>query len=186
MEVSVDSCKKIKRDTNWQPRDGCPVGACLCDVSQLQELFAAFAEATAPERWTRPKAVKDYNGRKAVHLTIEGASCLCSGQAPEALAELLRRGAVEFLPGLRLGAQAYRGQAVPTAPLPATPESPFTFVELFAGIGGFRWALQDLGGQCVFASEVDVDCQETYARNFGSEHLYGDITCVHAEEVPQH
>lgn len=38
--------------------DGCPVGACLCDVSQLQELFAAFAEATAPERWTRPKAVK--------------------------------------------------------------------------------------------------------------------------------
>ena len=46
--------------------DGCPVGACLCDVSQLQELFAAFAEATPPERWTRPKAVKAPRGRRSV------------------------------------------------------------------------------------------------------------------------
>lgn len=34
--------------------------------------------------------------------------------------------------------------------------------------------------------QLPVNIQETYARNFGSEHLYGDITCVHAEEVPQH
>lgn len=44
-------------------------------------------------------AFKDYNGRKAVHLTIEGATLLCFGQAPEAINKLLREGSVEFLPG---------------------------------------------------------------------------------------
>ena len=37
----------------------------------------------------------------------------------------------------------------------------FDFLELFAGIGGFRFALEALGGRCVFASEVDQECQET-------------------------
>ena len=51
----------------------------------------------------------------------------------------------------------------------------FTFIDLFAGIGGFRIALQRLGGRCVFSSEWDVQAQKTYEVNFG-ERPYGDIT----------
>lgn len=41
----------------------------------------------------------------------------------------------------------------------------FTFIDLFAGIGGFRIAMQDVGGTCVFSSEWDVAAKETYFRN---------------------
>ncbi len=56
------------------------------------------------------------------------------------------------------------------------PKSPkFTFIDLFAGIGGFRLALQNLGGKCVFTSEWDVPAKKTYEANFG-EAPFGDIT----------
>ncbi len=60
-------------------------------------------------------------------------------------------------------------------PFPA-PENPkFTFIDLFAGIGGFRLAMQALGGKCVFSSEWDSDAKRTYMSNFG-EMPFGDIT----------
>lgn len=56
------------------------------------------------------------------------------------------------------------------------PESPkFTFIDLFAGIGGFRIAMQNLGGKCVYSSEIDPNAQKTYFHNFG-EVPFGDIT----------
>ena len=51
----------------------------------------------------------------------------------------------------------------------------FTFIDLFAGIGGFRIALQQLGGECVFSSEWDKAAKETYFQNYG-EVPFGDIT----------
>ncbi|MCM1504474.1 MAG: DNA (cytosine-5-)-methyltransferase [Muribaculum sp.] len=51
----------------------------------------------------------------------------------------------------------------------------FKFIDLFAGIGGFRIAMQNLGGRCVFSSEWDIDAQKTYFNNFG-EVPFGDIT----------
>jgi DNA (cytosine-5)-methyltransferase 1 len=60
-------------------------------------------------------------------------------------------------------------------PFPA-PEKPlFKFIDLFAGIGGFRIAMQNLGGKCVFTSEWDKEAQKTYKANFG-EVPFGDIT----------
>jgi len=61
---------------------------------------------------------------------------------------------------------------VPFAP----PHEPaFTFIDLFAGIGGFRLALQPLGGRCVFSSEWNAPARDTYYSNFG-EVPYGDIS----------
>jgi len=56
------------------------------------------------------------------------------------------------------------------------PEAPkFKFIDLFAGIGGFRIAMQSLGGKCVFTSEWDEQAKKTYEANFG-EVPFGDIT----------
>lgn len=56
---------------------------------------------------------------------------------------------------------------------PTNPK--FTFIDLFAGIGGFRIAMQNLQGECVFSSEWDKEAQKTYYANFG-EVPFGDIT----------
>jgi DNA (cytosine-5)-methyltransferase 1 len=57
-----------------------------------------------------------------------------------------------------------------------TPENySFKFIDLFAGIGGFRMAMQKLGGKCVFTSEWDKEAQKTYKANYG-ETPFGDIT----------
>lgn len=60
-------------------------------------------------------------------------------------------------------------------PFPAPTNPKFTFIDLFAGIGGFRLAMQACGGKCVFSSEFDPAAQKTYFHNFG-EIPYGDIT----------
>jgi len=62
-------------------------------------------------------------------------------------------------------------------PFPAPRKSKFKFIDLFAGIGGFRLALQNLGGKCVFTSEWDKYSKQTYQANFG-EVPFGDITKV--------
>lgn len=82
-----------------------------------------------------------------------------------------------------------------TSPLPGHPEcktlfpSPkrpiFQFIDLFSGIGGFRIALQNLGGRCVFSSEIDKYAQQTYHLNFG-EVPFGDITKIDEKSIPDH
>jgi len=67
-------------------------------------------------------------------------------------------------------------------PFPSPTNSSFTFIDLFAGIGGFRIALQNLGGKCVFSSEIDKYARQTYEANFG-EIPFGDITL---EETKAH
>ena len=63
----------------------------------------------------------------------------------------------------------------PPVPFPP-PENPrFTFIDLFAGMGGFRLAMEAQGGKCVFSSEWNKFAQKTYEANFG-EVPYGDIT----------
>lgn len=62
-----------------------------------------------------------------------------------------------------------------SVPFPAPKNPNFKFIDLFAGIGGFRLALQNLGGKCVFTSEWDRYSKKTYRANFG-EIPFGDIT----------
>lgn len=60
-------------------------------------------------------------------------------------------------------------------PFPESKSPIFTFIDLFAGIGGFRLAMQNLGGRCVFSSEWDKYSKQTYFANYG-EVPFGDIT----------
>lgn len=59
------------------------------------------------------------------------------------------------------------------------------FIDLFAGIGGFRLALESFGLKCVFSSESNKYAQETYAANFG-EIPHGDITKIDSVKIPKH
>ena len=62
----------------------------------------------------------------------------------------------------------------------------FTFVDIFAGIGGMRLGFEAAGGSCVFTCEWDKHCQQTYRANFGDEEIAGDIREVPARGIPPH
>jgi len=65
------------------------------------------------------------------------------------------------------------------------PRPPFRFIDLFAGIGGFRIALEKLGGECVFSCEWDTWSRKTYEAWFG-EAPFGDIRQLDPADVPKH
>lgn len=70
-------------------------------------------------------------------------------------------------------------------PFPPKANPKFTFIDLFAGIGGIRLAYQNLGGKCVFTSEWNNFSKKTYEANFG-EVPFGDITKINEKDIPDH
>lgn len=73
-------------------------------------------------------------------------------------------------------------------PASGTSESAFTFIDLFAGIGGLRKGFEPLGGKCVFTSEWNTYSQKTYKANFPNDdhEIAGDITKIDAADIPRH
>lgn len=61
----------------------------------------------------------------------------------------------------------------------------FTFIDLFAGVGGMRQGFEKAGGRCVFSSEFEKNAQSTYEENYG-EYPFGDITTIDPNDIPQH
>src|SRR6266568_1870034 len=73
-----------------------------------------------------------------------------------------------------------------SASRPEPSAAKFTFVDLFAGIGGMRVGFEQAGGRCVFTSEWNEWSQKTYKANFGNEEIAGDIVPYDVEEIPDH
>jgi len=71
---------------------------------------------------------------------------------------------------------------------PVADTSAFTFIDLFAGIGGLRRGFEAIGGRCVFTSEWDKYSQATYAANYPyDDHtISGDITKIGEKDIPEH
>lgn len=70
-------------------------------------------------------------------------------------------------------------------PFPSPKNYGFTFIDLFAGIGGFRIPLQELNGKCVFSCEYNSFAQKAYELNFG-EVPFGDVTKLDLNIIPPH
>ena len=87
------------------------------------------------------------------------------------------RGSVPFIKGKKSAKAMQIG--------PEMKSEKFTFIDLFAGIGGFRLALEQAGGRCLFGSEWNKFAQVTYEANFG-EVPYGDIRKVDTRQIPDH
>lgn len=77
----------------------------------------------------------------------------------------------------------FQDEELATAPFKTSRGHSFTFIDLFAGIGGIRLGFESVGGKCVFSSEFDPDACKTYEANFG-EYPSGDITKIDASEIP--
>ena len=72
-----------------------------------------------------------------------------------------------------------------TVPFPAPKNPKFTFIDLFAGIGGIRIPFDEMGYHCVFSSEWDAKACQTYLANFGTI-PFGDISKIPADRIPKH
>jgi DNA (cytosine-5)-methyltransferase 1 len=98
-----------------------------------------------------------------------------------------REAAESILAEARTQVKGIDGEQMPQPPEPVGGDSalPFRFIDLFAGIGGFRIGMEELGGRCVFTSEWDKFSQKTYASWFG-EKPHGDINKVKISEIPDH
>ena len=124
------------------------------------------------------------NPMRAIHVSPKGFKALTEANlhsaeaaVPEELGQMLRVGDVKWVPGLRVG--AFKGarqkeKTVQPRKVGGNDRRPshFTYVELFAGIGGFRLGLDALDGQCVLTCELSPEARATYSANFGG--LEGD------------
>jgi DNA (cytosine-5)-methyltransferase 1 len=86
--------------------------------------------------------------------------------------------------------QALKGLGIANRRTPSSDDKKdgwFTFIDLFAGIGGLRRGFDAIGGRCVFTSEWDKYAQATYRANFKCDHeLAGDIRAIKATDIPSH
>ena len=61
-----------------------------------------------------------------------------------------------------------------------------TFIDLYAGVGGFRLALEESNLKCVYTSDFDLNCKKTYQNNFGGDNFFGDVTISeNQDKIPQ-
>ncbi len=110
----------------------------------------------------------------------EYAALLNKKATPEQLDAMVAQGLIEPPTPVQTKLELVRGGV--------KPEADFTFIDLFAGIGGLRRGFESIGGRCVFTSEWDKYSQKTYRANFPDDdhEINGDITKIEAADIPAH
>ncbi len=136
----------------------------------------------ALEKEYKMKVVEPENNKEAIithflHNNKNGVSKFYKKEALKYTKEILQYKYPEAKITNTIAEEALQYGIFETFDIPFPPiENPkFKFIDLFAGIGGFRLAMQNLGGKCVFTSEWDKEAKRTYKANFG-ERPFGDIT----------
>ncbi len=153
------------------------IGSCLDGT--LEAYSRALWDAAVPltPMGSNPQAVID----QWLHAVAYGFECF-GGPNPA-----LRHSTLNALAkaGLRSTQLSLRKLLLEGAAIPSPATHKFSFIDLFAGIGGMRLGFQAEGGRCVFSSEWDSAAQQTYRKNHG-EFPFGDITRIHPSSIPEH
>lgn len=132
-------------------------------------------EAKRIRREYREKYGRDFSPRRGKVLVPRDdglANCVTATQGLEQL--------------LLVGEPKTKGERNMANTCKQLPKGDFKYVSLFAGIGGFDLALNNLGGTCVMASEIDKFAKQAYEAVYGGDDLRGDVTKVDADSVPDH
>lgn len=159
---------------------GIPIGVVQLPPQQIQPFRNLLAEVL--QQPTKFRGVDKNGSTRIIHLPPLAAASL-DEQHPE-LMGFLQAHSGEYRPGVR--------KRCPTLDLVNKhstevddDSSVLRFVELFAGIGGFRLGLEQIGGQCVLANEVNEGAASIYRANFDDSHLaLGDILDIATENLP--
>lgn len=123
---------------------------------------------------------------KARDFYVEGAALTHFWQNNgQGLGDYFTSQAEEFLKEIQDRDFGYELPIIYDVPFPPVKNPSFTFIDLFAGIGGFRIAFQEQNGKCLFSSEWNKYAKKTYEANFG-EVPFGDITKIKEENIPSH
>lgn len=165
-------------------------------VCQLLEFVRTGRRTPNPlEEWPRVRPITLDESAQSTGESVKTQFCLRSIPAPlwawieseSASAHQSRKNfIVDVLQSVRQGLDQLRLFTEPPVLRPARATiMKFTFIDLFAGIGGFRLGLQRLGGKCLFTSEWDKFSQQTYEHWFG-DLPEGDITEIDADSIPDH
>ncbi len=113
---------------------------------------------------------------KQVHLRVDDELYnelnACSAMTEQTMQDCVREAVAYYVSDIKKKKKSQTGKQ-------------FTFIDLFAGIGGMRIAFDRAGGQCVYSNEWNKYSQQTYFANFGDQ-PEGDITKVDAKDIPDH
>ena len=151
-------------------------------IEQNMEFKEKISIEELGEKKFRLRLIEPMSNKEAalthfLHNSQNGVAKFYKKEALEYTKEILAYKYPEDEVTLQVAEEALQYGFFETLDVPFLPiEKPkFKFIDLFAGIGGFRLALQNLGGKCVYTSEWDSEAKRTYRANFG-ETPFGDIT----------
>lgn len=139
-------------------------------LQEVESALLSLAEKIVPTG-TEPAAV----AHQWAHALAAGGELVGGADSKQIIAALESS-------GLYSSKTAFRQKLYSAIVFPPPNRVKFSFIDLFAGIGGFRQALQPLGGYCAFSSEWDRSAQNTYFANYG-ERPFGDLTELTREGI---
>jgi DNA (cytosine-5)-methyltransferase 1 len=144
-------------------------------LKQLEDVLAVEANKVVPEGSTTAAVVHQW-----AHALAYGTDLFSSAtMSVKKLRTILSKN------GLYKDQASFRRKLRKGITLRPKTEPAFTFIDLFAGIGGMRLGFQANGGNCVFSSEFEKNAQVTYLNNHG-EKPFGDITEINEKSIPNH
>lgn len=149
-------------------------------LSRVHELFRETAIPHTPEG-SEVQAVID----QWTHALATASAFFYNPELAQA--STLRQELIDKLlsQGLYSGRERFFSNVFSEIVLKPYSSKKFTFIDLFAGVGGIRLGFQEHGGTCIFSSEYDKSAQKTYKKNHG-ETPFGDITKISQSSIPDH